>query len=105
VGCSNTPLVPPTRPGDARTNPAVNNECRDKIARQLQRQDRGQLMREDERDSRLGSESGSYGGNIQTDRLGRQFRFDREVQNCVRANTQPAVAPAPAAPPARRAGS
>ncbi|MDB5378705.1 MAG: hypothetical protein JWR00_3151 [Rubritepida sp.] len=104
AACSNTPLIPPPRPGDAaRTNPQVAQACREETARRIQRQDRGQLMREDERDSRLGSETGSISGSMQTDRLGRQFQLGRETDDCIRANTQasmPRPAAAPAAPPA-----
>ncbi|TCH99841.1 hypothetical protein EJV46_04005 [Roseococcus sp. SYP-B2431] len=112
AACSNTPLIPPARPGDAvRTNPQVAQACRDQTARRIERQDRGQLMREDERDSRLGSETVFASQAMQTDRLGRQFQFSREVDDCIRANTQqgmprPAAAPAPDSsappPPARR---
>lgn len=114
TACSNTPLIPPPRPGDAiRTNPQVAQACREETARRIQRQDRGQLMREDERDSRLGSETVSSSQAMQTDRLGRQFQFNREVDDCIRANTQqsmphPAAAPAaeppapPPPPPSRR---
>ena len=97
TACSSTPLVPPARPGDAvRTNPQVAQACREETARRIQRQDRGQLMREDERDSRLGSETVSSSQAMQTDRLGRQFQFDREMQDCIRANTQASM-PRPAA--------
>lgn len=115
TACSNTPLIAPPRPGDAiRTNPQVAQACREETARRIQRQDRGQLMREDERDSRLGSETVSSSQAMQTDRLGRQFQFNREVDDCIRANTQAsmphpaAAAPAtdtpapPPPPPARR---
>lgn len=115
TACSNTPFFAPPRPGDAiRTNPQVAQACREETARRIQRQDRGQLMREDERDSRLGSETVSSSQAMQTDRLGRQFQFNREVDDCIRANTQAsmphpaAAAPAtdtpapPPPPPARR---
>ena len=108
TACSSNPLIQPARPGDAlRTNPPVAQARREETARRIQRQDRGQLMREDERDSRLGSETVSSSQAMQTDRLGRQFQFDRETQECIRANTQqsmprPAPAQAPAPSPALR---
>ncbi|MBS7811319.1 hypothetical protein [Roseococcus pinisoli] len=102
--CNNTPLIRQADPGDSiRTNPQVAQACREETARRIQRQDRGQLMREDERDSRLGSETVSASQAMQTDRLGRRFQFDREVQECIRANTQasmPQPAPRSAPPPA-----
>lgn len=90
AACNNTPsLIAPARPGDAvRTNPQVAQACREETARRIQRQDRGQLMREDERDSRLGSETVSSSQAMQTDRLGRQFQFGRDVDECIRANTR-----------------
>lgn len=107
AACSNTPLIPPPRPGDAaRTNPQVAQACREETARRIQRQDRGQLMREDERDSRLGSETVSSSQAMQTDRLGRQFQFSREMDDCIRANTRQTIPQAatpaaePPAPPA-----
>jgi len=101
AACNNTPLVAPPRPGDAvRTNPQVAQACRDETARRIQRQDRGQLMREDERDNRLGSETVFASQAMQTDRLGRQFQFSREVDDCIRANTQAGM-PQPAAAPAQ----
>jgi hypothetical protein len=101
TACNNTPLMAPARPGDAmRTNPQVTAACREETARRIQRQDRGQLMREDERDSRLGSETSSLSPAVQTDRLGRQFQFSREVDDCVRANTRQGMPQqAPEAPP------
>lgn len=116
TACSNQPLIAPPRPGDAiRTNPQVAQACREETARRIQRQDRGQLMREDERDSRLGSETVSASQAMQTDRLGRQFQFNREVDDCIRANTRqsmqsPGPGPVPVtdtpepppSPPARR---
>lgn len=107
AACSNTPLIPPPRPGDAaRTNPQVAQACREETARRIQRQDRGQLMREDERDNRLGSETVFASQAMQTDRLGRQFQLGRETDDCIRANTQasmprPAAAPAPPPAPTR----
>lgn len=104
TACNNTPLIRPAEPGDsARTNPRVAQACREETAQRIQRQDRGQLMREDERDSRLGSETVSSSQAMQTDRLGRRFQFDREVQDCIRANTRasmPQPTPSNAPPPA-----
>ena len=106
------PSLAPPRPGDPRTNEAVVQACREQAARELQRQDRGQLLREDESNSRLGSGFGGLPPTSQSDVLGRQFLFERRINECVRANTESAasVQPAPAAanpapipPPPRRA--
>ncbi|UPY38548.1 hypothetical protein [Sediminicoccus sp. KRV36] len=93
------PTLAPPRPGDPRTNPAVAQACREQAAREIQRQDRGQLLREDESNSRQGSGFGALPATSQSDLLGRQFLFDRRINECIRANTQtdPSVQPAPAA--------
>ena len=113
-----TPSLAPSRPGDPRTNAAVTQACREQVAQQLQRQDRGQLLREDESQSRLGASFAAGPATSQTDTLGRQFTFERRINECIRANTQPAAAtpqpeaaaPSPATPAAsararRRTGS
>ena len=96
------PTLSPPRPGDPRTNPAVTQACREQAARELQRQDRGQLLREDESNSRQGSGFGALPATSQSDVLGRQFLFERRINECIRANTQndASVQPAPAAPAA-----
>lgn len=86
-----------SRPGAASTNPAVTAACRDQSQRIIARQDRSQLLREDERDNRLGAEATPFTQRSLTDRLGREFQYERMVNECVRQNTQ---ASAPAAVPA-----
>ena len=87
-----------SRPGAPDTNPQVVAACREQSLRVIARQDRSQLMREDERDSRLGVDSTPFTYRSQTDRLGRQFQYERMVDDCVRQNTQAGLRPAPAAP-------
>jgi len=93
------PTLSPPRPGDPRTNPAVVQACREQAAREIQRQDRGQLLREDESNARQGASFGALPGTSQSDVLGRQYLFERRINECIRANTQaePAAQPAPAA--------
>lgn len=93
------PTLSPPRPGDPRTNPAVVQSCREQAAREIQRQDRGQLLREDESNARQGASFGALPGTSQSDVLGRQYLFERRINECIRANTQaaPAAQPAPAA--------
>ena len=80
---------PPGAPG---TNPALVAACRAEVAAQLSRQDRGMLLREEERQSRLGSETtGGTAFRAPMDRMGREFRFEQLVQDCVRRNSQPAA--------------
>jgi hypothetical protein len=98
-----TPSLSPPRPGNPATNAAVAQACREQAARELQRQDRGQLLREDESSSRLGAGFGGQPSTNQSDVLGRQYLFERRINECIRANTQndPSVQPAatPAPPP------
>lgn len=89
--------APEPPPGARDTNPQVVAACRQQAANLLTRQDRGQLIREDERDSRLGSETtGTLAFRAPIDRLSRQYRFDQMVEECVRANTQASAPEAPA---------
>jgi hypothetical protein len=96
--------APEPPPGARDTNPQVVAACRQQAANLLTRQDCGQLIREDERDSRLGSETtGTAAFRAPIDRLSREYRFEQMVEECVRANTQ-ASAPAPAATPVAPSG-
>jgi len=82
--------------------PNLRLECREAADRTLVRQDRGQLIREDERNARLGSETGAQGFRTTFDTLGRQFRRDRLAADCERQNGYAApAAQAPAQPAAR----
>jgi hypothetical protein len=98
AGCA-AGFGPPPPPGARSTNPEVVNACRAQAAAVISRQDRGQLIREDERDSRLGSETtGTLAFRAPIDRLSRQHRFDRMIEECVRSNTQAGAPPRPPAP-------
>jgi hypothetical protein len=101
-GNFSAPTLPQPRPGDPNTNVAVVQACREQAARELQRQDRGMLLREDESNSRAGAGFGGQPSTNQTDVLARQFLFERRINECIRLNTQtdPSVQPAPAATPA-----
>jgi hypothetical protein len=80
-----------------RDRAAVAASCRDQADRTLVQRDRGQILREDERDSRLGSDATAFSLRSQTDRLGRQFERDRIAEECVRMNLE--------APPSRPAAT
>jgi hypothetical protein len=104
AGCAAGFGPPPPPPGARSTNPEVVRACRAQAAAVITRQDRGQLIREDERQSRLGSETtGTLAFRAPIDRLSREYRFEQMVEECVRANTQ-ASAPAPAATPVAPSG-
>ena len=78
-----------------RDRAAYLASCRDQANRVLERQDRGQLMREDERTLRGGTDAGNFGIRSNLDQLGRQFRRDQLAAECARqgAPTVPDRAP------------
>jgi hypothetical protein len=90
----------PAAPGQTFSAPAPNQAVRDQAAiaaacrrdadRIITMRDRGQLMREDERDSRIGSEASIFARRAETDRLGRIFERDRLAEQCVQENTRAA---------------
>ena len=78
-------------PGQAvRDQAAVASACRRDADRIIVTRDRGQLMREDERDSRVGSQASIYSQRAETDRLGRLFERDRLADQCVQENSRAA---------------
>ncbi len=82
-------VAPP--PGEAtRDRAALAAACRQDADRIVVYRDRGQLMREDERDARIGTESSIYARRGETDRLGRIFERDRIAADCVQQNTRSA---------------
>ncbi len=92
---------PEARDINRQDNVSLRAACREAADRTLARQDRGQLMREDERNARLGSETAGLTLRTQTDQLGRQFRRDRLAADCERQNQQDAPDLAPGATPIR----
>ncbi len=96
------PSLSPPRPGDPRTNPAVAQACREQVSAETRRQERGNLMRDDDRGSLTAAPFAGQGATSTTERLGQQFQFERRVNECIRANTVSPLVPAsvtPAAPP------
>lgn len=98
-----TPARPPAgriAPGQVFTAPAPGEAIRDRAGlaaacrqdadRIVVYRDRGQLMREDERDARLGTDSSIYARRGESDRLGRIFERDRIAADCVQQNTRSA---------------
>jgi hypothetical protein len=84
--------IPETPLGEGRlSNPAaLAAACRDLADRMLVQQDRGDLMREDERDSRLGTYDSPYQFSAPNNRMGRQFERDRIARDCVTRNSRAA---------------
>lgn len=79
--------APPPSPV-VREQAAVAAACRSDADRIITTRDRGQLMREDERDARVGTQGSIYAQRGETDRLGRIFERDRIAADCVQQNTQ-----------------
>ncbi len=83
------PTVPP--PGAAlRDQAALAAACRTDADRIVTFRDRGQLMREDERDARIGTDASIYARRSETDRLGRIYERDRIAADCVQENSRTA---------------
>lgn len=73
-----------------RDQAATAAGCRSEADRVIATRDRGQLMREDERDARVGTDASIYARRSETDRLGRLFERDRMAADCVQQNTRTA---------------
>ena len=83
----------PQPPQVAGDRAAIAAACRRDADRVVLYRDRGQLMREDERDARIGTDSSIYARRVETDRLGRAFERDRLAAECVQQqDTGPAAA-------------
>ena len=97
---SGPPAPVPSAPGQVYAAPAPGQAVRDQAAiaaacrrdaeRIIVTRDRGQLMREDERDSRMGSQASPFSQRAETDRLGRLYERDRLMEQCIRENTKAA---------------
>jgi hypothetical protein len=73
-----------------RDQAALAAACRADADRIVTFRDRGQRMREDERDARIGTDASIYARRSETDRLGRIYERDRLASNCVQENTRTA---------------
>jgi hypothetical protein len=76
-------FAPPPPSQAARDRAEMAAACRRDADRIVLYRDRGQLMREDERDARIGTESSIYARRVETDRLGRVFERDRIAAECL----------------------
>ena len=83
-------FVAPAPSEAVRDRAAVAEACRRDADRVVQYRDRGQLMREDERDARIGTDSSIYARRTETDRLGRVFERDRIAAECLQQEPRPA---------------
>ncbi len=86
------PAIDAPQPAQAaRDRAAVAESCRRDADRVVLYRDRGQLMREDERDARIGTEQSIYARRVETDRLGRLFERDRIAAECLDQDPRPAA--------------
>jgi hypothetical protein len=86
------------RSAEEQQSDAARAACRVDAERQMRFRERGQTMRVDEAESRMGS--GAFIGNpMERSQLGARFEMDQLVQDCLRgANAErQAAQPAPAA--------
>ena len=90
------------RSDDQRQQDATTAACRADAERTMRYRDRGQLMRTDEAEARIGSGAftDAVAGSMSTDRLSARFEQSRLVEDCVRGANAAAAAPTPAAAPA-----
>lgn len=86
VVAPNQPYAAPRPEGLPRDNAQLLVACRRAADEVIARRDRAALIREDERDSRLGTEATIASLRAPIDRLGRQFERDRIAQDCVQQN-------------------
>lgn len=85
-----SPLPAAPRPGalPREEPPALAEACRGAADRILTTRDRGQLLREDEQQARIGSQGSIFAQRAETDRLGRIFERDRLAADCVDQNAR-----------------
>jgi hypothetical protein len=90
------------RSDDQRQQDATTAACRQDAERTMRYRDRGQLMRTDEAEARIGAGAftDAVAGSMSTQRLSSRYEQSRLVDDCVRgANAAPAATPAAAATP------
>lgn len=92
AACGDRPIPNPGVRAAGNAPSAV--ACRQEADRVVLFRDRGQLMREDEREARVGVESSIYARRGETDRLGRIFERDRLAADCANQGTAGTTAPA-----------
>ena len=85
-------FVSPPPSQAVRDRAAVAEACRRDADRVVLYRDRGQLMREDDRDARVGTDASPFARRFETDRLGRVFERDRIAAECLQ---QDPPAPSP----------
>ncbi|MXP61862.1 hypothetical protein E0493_00675 [Roseomonas sp. M0104] len=94
------------RTTEERQQGAALSACRQEAERVMRTRERGQTMRVDEAESRLGAgpfTGTSLAGSMNTERLGARYEQDQMIQDCLRGR-QEGTTPGTAPPPAGGAG-
>jgi hypothetical protein len=80
------------RSAEQRQQDSATAACRQEVERTVRYRDRGQTMRRDEAESRLGAGAftDAVAGSMSTDRLSSLYAQDRMIDDCVRGATPPA---------------
>lgn len=85
AACAGTPAP---RSAEQRERDSAVAACRQDAERQMRYRERGQTMRVDEAESRLGA--GAFVGNpLGRDQLAARFEQDRMIAECLRGQEQP----------------
>ncbi|MBO1077030.1 hypothetical protein [Roseomonas marmotae] len=95
----------PPRSAEQRQQDLATAACRQDAERIMRYRERGQQMRLDEADARLGAGAftDSVSGRLSTDRLSAQYEQERMVERCLRGAE--GAAPVPASGPRGGRGS
>ncbi|WP_376091120.1 hypothetical protein ACE7GA_21130 [Roseomonas sp. CCTCC AB2023176] len=96
AACAGAP-APPLRNEALRANDATAAACRADAERVVLYRDRGQIMRSDDYNARVGTTS-YLGPRVITDDLARSYDRDRLAAECLRGAREASPAAAPAAP-------
>jgi hypothetical protein len=88
-GAAGQSFVSPPPSQATRDRAAVAEACRRDADRIVLYRDRGQLMREDDRDARVGTDASPFARRFETDRLGRVFERDRIAAECLQQDSPP----------------
>ncbi len=89
AGCAFSDPTPAPAPSATTSAgaPTIEEACRREAERVVLFRDRGQQMRIDEGESRLGSQASIPSSRAQSDIAGRSFERDRLARDCVRQST------------------
>jgi hypothetical protein len=96
AGCSG--IAAPRYGQQGAQDDTITAACRQDAERMMRYRERGQTMRVDEAESRLGT-GADIGNRLGRDQMGARFEQDRLVAECLRGAQQAPATPRPAVPP------